>query len=146
MLNDPLTLSLCDITIQRCGFVTMLVQKLSQWLGGTTKFHEDNDAIHRLRFQQSCQRDFFLILGHHDISLSNRVCCGGFLPYRYFRGILQVLLSNSTNRIRHRGRKQSNLPLLRQLRQHPFHAFGKAHPQHFVGFVQHQTSQIAEIQ
>ena len=61
-------------------------------------------------------------------------------------GVPQVPLGDPADRIGHGGREERDLPLGRGLGEDPFHVFREAHPQHFVGFVQHQPAQAVELE
>ena len=65
---------------------------------------------------------------------------------RHFRRIFEITLGKTTNLRRHRGREQHHLALLRQLAEDPFDVVDEAHPQHLIGFVQHEAAKTGGIE
>ena len=145
LLNNSFPLRLSHIAMQRCSTMTLTAQILRQRLRRTLQLHKHNHRINRLRLQNSRQCRLAMMIRHHHIPLTNRVCRRCTLHDRHFSRIPLMLLSNRADLSRQSGRKQGRLTTLRRLRQHPLHTLRKTHPQHLIRFVQHQTPQSGQI-
>ena len=103
VFNNSFALGLSDVAIQSGCSVTARTEVLTQWFCRRLQFDENDHAIDRFCFENSAQSGFLLILTDDYKTLTNRVGGCSLLANRDFGGILQMLLSNSANRFRHRG-------------------------------------------
>lgn len=60
--------------------------------------------------------------------------------------VVQVLVGNPLDLLRHGGREQCQLTLGRSMIQDPLDIVDKAHFQHFIGFIQHQSLEAVELE
>lgn len=65
---------------------------------------------------------------------------------RDFDRIVEVVLRDPANRLRHSGREQSHLLSVRGLREDLVDFLGKAHTEHFISLVQNEVLDLTEVQ
>ncbi len=139
-------LFLRHVAVQCRRRITARLQAFGEFDGGDAGAYEHEHGVERFGFEQSGQRVEFVYAGDDPIALMDRLGGGRAQLDRDFRRIAQVLLRDTPDHRRHRRRKQRDLTLGRRLPENPLDVFDEAHPQHFVGFVEHDGLQRAEFQ
>ncbi|CNU88336.1 Uncharacterised protein [Salmonella enterica subsp. enterica serovar Bovismorbificans] len=141
-----LTQRLVHIAIQRGAVVAATFQRFCYFQGRVFGTYENNRRIKVFRFQETHQRFVFTHTPDSPVALAD-VRTGSHAGLNaHFLRLFHKAAGNATNRFRHGGREQSGLMTFRDLRHNSFNVFDEAHTQHFVGFIQHQTTQFREVE
>ena len=146
LVDGTLTQLLRDVTVQGFTGVTTGGQLAGQLFGGILGAHEDQYGFVRLDFQQTGHGVQLVQTGYLPVALADGRCSGRLGDDLDLFRLLQVLLGNTTDLVRHGGREQGNLTGGRALFHDPVHVVDEAHTQHFIGFVQYQGFQAGEVQ
>ena len=145
-LQGLLTQGLVHVTVQCGAAVTTALQRFGHFQGRVFGTHEDNRRIKVFSFQETYQRFVFTHALHSPVALADvRTGSDAGLNAHFLR-IFHKATGNATDSFRHGCREQRGLMFSRDLRHDGFYVFDKAHAQHFVGFIQHQTAQVREVQ
>ena len=83
---------------------------------------------------------------HKPVTLTDFVVGGGFGLNFYFHRIFQMGFGHILNFTRHGSGEQRHLTGTRGVFQNPVHIVDKTHAQHFVGFIQHHSADIGQLQ
>jgi hypothetical protein len=87
-----------------------------------------------------------LVISGDDVALSDGVSCSGFLSDFDICGIAEVLLGDFADGFWHGGGEEGRLSGLWELFEDPLNAFGEAHFEHFVGFIEYEAAEVFEFE
>ena len=146
LVNGAFTQLLRDITVQRFTGMAACRQLAGQLFGCRLGTHECQQRIIRLDFQQTGHGVQLVQAGNQPVTLAYGGRRAGLGGNFHFHRLLQVTVRHTTDHIRHGGREQGDLTIVRALLDDPFDIIDEAHAQHFVGFVQYQSAQCGQVQ
>ena len=136
-VDHLLTQRLAHITIKSRGGETTGFELFCQLNRSRTGTHEDNHGVELFDFQNPGQRIQLVQTARHPHLLSDRGDSGGLGTNLNRDRLLQIGICDTADRWRHGGREQSGLTLRRSMLENPLDIINKAHPQHFIGFVEY---------
>ncbi len=145
-VDGALALGLGDIAIQRRGGKTPRRQLLGQIGGHQAGAHKHDHGIEGLGLQNAGQGIQLVGATHRPVTLADQFG-GGLLGLDGdLLRLVQMAIGNAPHFRRHGGGEQGNLPGRRGLLQDPFHIINKAHTQHLIGLIQHQSLEAVQLQ
>ena len=145
-LHGLLPLLLRDITVESRGRIAPRRQFVGQLSGQDTGAHEYDHAVEVLDLENTGQGIEFVHPRHHPHALADGGIDHGFHFYGDFLRVAQVALGDAADGIGHGGGKQRYLALGGGLLQDPLDIVDEAHAQHFIGLVQNQGLQLAQLE
>ena len=135
-----------NVTAQGRGPVPLAGKIVGERLGRALGIDENQHAIDRFGLQDAGQHGLLLMRADDHETLPHRFGGGAFCWIVISAGFRRCRWAMRRIESGNGGREQRDLTLGRGLRENPFDVFGKAHPQHFIGFVQHQPAQAVELE
>ena len=146
LINRALTESLRDVAVDGSSGESAGTQLLGELLGLVLGAHEHDHRFEFLDFEDAGQRVQLVAVADHQEALANVVRSASLgLDGNLFR-LRQVLLGQATNRSRHGSREQRDLLVIRGVGKNALDILLEAHLQHLIGLVQHQETQVGNVQ
>jgi hypothetical protein len=146
LFDDAFALSLRHFAIEGCCAVSILAEELGEWFCGAAESNEDDGCVDGFAFEEAEEGDFLLVISGDDVALSDGVSSGGFLSDFDIGGIAEVLLGDFADGFGHGGGEEGRLAGLRELFEDRLDAFGEAHFEHFVGFIEYEAAEVFEFE
>ena len=136
LANCLLAQLLRHVTVDCTSPIASSLKLLSHFDGRVFGSHEHHQTIEVFNFQNTRQGIQLVGALDHPKRLLNGIHHAGLGFNRDFFGLVQILISQTANRLGHSGTEQGHLTLFRCVFQNPSHVINKAHAQHLIGFVQ----------
>ena len=135
-----------QVAIEGGSGETAGLQLLGNLQGGGLGADKNNHAVKGFHIQDTGQGIHFLVALHHQVGLIDTLNGFGLGSNAHLLGITQVLVCHSLDLRWHSGGEQSPLAALRCLRENRLDIVDKAHTQHLVGLIQHQSGHFAQVE
>ncbi len=136
--EHALALALRLVAVDRGSADAALFKSSHHLISAVLGAREHQRAVDRFGAQQVGERGLLGAAVHVHHPLRDALDGGGGGRYRNRRRVLQHLLGEVGDILRHGGREQQRLPNLRQLRHDLPDVVDEAHIEHAVGFVEHE--------
>ena len=145
-VDHLLTQRLAHITIKSGSGEATGFELFCQLNRSRTGTYEDNHGVELFDFQNPGQRIQLVQTARHPHLLGDRGDSGGLGTNLNRDRLFQIGICDTADRWRHGGREQSGLTLRRGMLENPLDIINKAHPQHFVGFVEYDRLQAIKLE
>ena len=145
-LDGALTKRLGHITVQHRAGDAFGLQGFSHRHGDGLGAGKDDHPARAVGFKYPQESPQLLLVGQQDVALTNPAGIRFLGANDDLGRVLQVLLTDPLDFRRHRCREQHHLTLAGELFQHPLHVVDEAHPQHLVGFIEHQRLELGDVE
>src|SRR5690606_37738643 len=141
-----LTQLLAEVAVQRGGGKASGFQALGELQAGGLGADEDDHRLHRLDFQQAGHGVQLVVVGHFPDFLGNGVQAAALAAVQAdFLRVTHVLAGDSAHAGGHGGGEQGLLGVFRHFLEYGIEVVGKAHLEHFIGFVEYQETHVLEL-
>ena len=146
LVHGALALLLGDVAVDGGGGEPAGAQLFSQFLGLILGAHEHDHRLELGHLEDAGDRVELVAVRREQVALRDvgvgaRLRLDGDL----FR-VVQVVAGDAADRVRHRRREQRHLLGVRGVFQDALNVFLEAHVEHLVGLVQHQETQVGNVQ
>ena len=138
--HRPLPLVLRHITVEHGHLMPARLKRLGHGEGDGLGAGENDHPFTTAGIEHPLQSLQLVGHRHGDRTLANPFAFLILGADRDLGWILQIALRQPTDLRWHGRGEQHHLPFLRQLLQDPFDIVDEAHPQHFIGLIQHQAA------
>ncbi len=136
---------LVHVTVQGRGGKTPRIELVGQFHRAGLGAHEDDHTVEVFHFENTGQGIQLVGALHQPVELLDFRIVAHRAGDADFLRIFQVLLGHRPDRFGHGGGEQRHLPVARGLLENRLDIVNEAHAQHFVGFVEHQGLELAEV-
>ena len=146
LVNGALTLLLGDIAVDGSSVVASVAKRICNLFGLVLRTAEDDDCVILDDLENAGERIHLLTVRGQKVTLGDVVVRTTLGFNSNLSRIVEVLLGQAANRVRHGCREQRDLLLLRSIFQNALNVFLEAHVQHLVGLIEDQEAQLGNVQ
>ena len=140
LLHREVALCLRQIAVQSLGAVAVADEMVGHFLRFETRAAEDDAVDARIVVDNALKGGIFVLCAHGIIDVVHVLCALVAAAHHDFAVIAEVVFGNALNVGPHGGREEERLVLRGDGRKDFVDAFGEAHVEHLVSFVEHHVA------
>ena len=146
LVHGALALLLRNIAVDGGRIVAGLLEAVRHLFGLVLSAAEDNDGIVVDDLKDAGKRVHLVTVRGQQEALRDVVISAALGLDRDLRRIVEVLLRQTADRVRHGGREECDLLVFRGVLQDALHVFLEAHVEHLVRLIKHEEAQLGDVQ
>ena len=145
LADDRIALGLGQVAVDAFSRVTALLEGFRHFVDAAFGADEDDGQVRFLQVQETAEDVEFLAVRHFDVGLFDEVHRDFFGLHADDERVVQERFCQLLDRLGHGSREEQGLARIRRSGHDEVDVIDEAHVQHFVGFVEDDGRDVAQI-